>query len=119
MLRDDCEFGERILRDLQARRAACRVLDVDDDAGAEELKRAYRQASVKYHPDHNPGDEAARGKFLLAKCAYELLAKDVPCDLLLGQMECIREVPQDNRYRLDNAWGHFLWWCEKFFDGPL
>ena len=119
MLRDDSEFGERILRDLQARRAARRILDVDDDAGAEGLKRAYKRASLKYHPDHNPGDGEARRRFLLAKCAYELLAKDEPCDFLLEQMEAIRDVPEDERYRLENAWGHFLWWREKFFDGPF
>lgn len=119
MLRDDRDFGERILRDLQARRAARRILDVGENAGAEELKRAFRRASVKYYPDHNPGDEEARRKFLLARCAYELLAHDVPCDSLAEQVEIDRETPPDSRYRLDNAWGRFLWWRDKFFDGPF
>jgi len=116
MLRDDKDFGERILRDLLARRAACRILDVGENAGAEELKRAFRRVPVKYHPDHNPGDEDAQRQFLLAKCAYELLAHDVPCDSLAEQMETDCEAPPDSRYRLDNAWGRFLWWREKFFD---
>jgi hypothetical protein len=119
MLRDDSDFGERILRDLRSRRAACRILDVGENAGADELKRAYRRTSVKCHPDHNPGDKGARRKFLLAKCAYELLAHDVPCDLLTEQVEIDRAAPSDSRYRLDNAWGCFLWWREKFFDGPF
>lgn len=60
MLRDDDDFGERILRDLEARRAARRILEVQDGAEAETLRRAYRRASLKYHPDHRPGDAEAR-----------------------------------------------------------
>jgi hypothetical protein len=116
MKRDDYEFGERITRDLQARRAAHKILGIQEDAGKEELKKAYRRASLKYHPDHNPDDSDAHKKFLLVKCAYELLTEDKPCEMLLEEIKSWEGVPEDDKYKLDNPWGHFLWWREKFFD---
>ena len=115
MIKDDYEFGERITRDLQARRAARKILGVQEDADEKTLKKTYRQASLKFHPDHNPNDTDAHKKFLLIKCAYELLAKDKPCDVLLEEIKSWPGVPEHNKYKLDNLWGHFLWWREKFF----
>lgn len=115
MNRDDYEFGERIIRELQARRAACKILGVPEDADNEMLKKAYRQASLKFHPDHNPDDTDAAKKFLLVKCAYELLAEDKHCEILLEEIKSWSPVPDDGKYVLDNLWGHFLWWREKFF----
>ena len=54
MMKDDYEFGERTTRDLQARRAARKILGVEEGMTKEALKKAYRRASLKYHPDHNP-----------------------------------------------------------------
>ena len=115
MLRDDDDFGERILRDLEARRAARRILEVQDGADAETLKRAYRRASLKYHPDRHPGDAEAQRMFVLAKGAYELLAEDKPCPMLLESTASGGDAPDDEDYQLDSSWGHFLWWREKFF----
>jgi molecular chaperone DnaJ len=52
------------------------VLGVGRDAGAEDLKRAYRKLAVKYHPDKNPGDKAAEDKFKELGEAYEALSDD-------------------------------------------
>jgi len=87
MIKHDYEFGEKIARDLQARRAAYRILDVEEDASKETLKKAYRQASLKYHPDHNPNDKDAEKKFTLINCAYELLTEDKPCPRLLEEIK--------------------------------
>ena len=52
------------------------VLGVKKDAGAEEIKKAYRKAAMKYHPDRNPGDKEAEAKFKEAGEAYEVLSDD-------------------------------------------
>jgi len=55
----------------------------------------------------------------LIQCAYKLLAFDVPCDALLADVDSERAVPGDDTYRLDNQWGHFCWWREKFFGAEM
>lgn len=49
------------------------VLGVSRDATADEIKKAYRQIAIKYHPDRNPGDKAAEEKFKEAAEAYDVL----------------------------------------------
>jgi len=114
-MKDDFGFMERISRDLEARKAACQVLGVPEDAQGEVLKKAYREAALRYHPDHNQDDPDAAKKFLLVKCAYMLLAEDKPCPELLQEIDAWDGVPVDRKYDLHNPWGHFLWWREKFF----
>jgi len=116
MKRDDWNFMEKITLDLQARHAACRILEVTEGVSKKELKKAYRRVSLNYHPDHNQDDPDANKKFVLIRCAYELLAEDKPCPELLEQINSWPGVPEDDKYRLDNPWGHFLWWREKYFD---
>ena len=53
------------------------VLGVSKDAGAEEIKKAYRKAAMKYHPDRNPGDKEAEEKFKECGEAYEVLSDAV------------------------------------------
>ena len=50
------------------------VLGVGRDAGADDIKRAYRQCALKFHPDRNQNDPAAEGKFKEAAEAYEVLS---------------------------------------------
>lgn len=50
------------------------VLGVSKDADDAALKRAYRSLAKKYHPDSNPGDEAAAEKFKEASEAYSVLS---------------------------------------------
>ena len=52
------------------------VLGVDKGANADTLKKAYRKLAMKYHPDRNPGDEAAEAKFKEAAEAYDVLSDD-------------------------------------------
>jgi len=52
------------------------VLGVQKSASAEEIKKAYRRAAMKYHPDRNPGDKEAEAKFKEVGEAYEVLSDD-------------------------------------------
>jgi molecular chaperone DnaJ len=49
------------------------ILGVSRDASADEIKKSYRQLALKYHPDRNPDDKSAEGKFKEATEAYEVL----------------------------------------------
>jgi molecular chaperone DnaJ len=50
------------------------VLGVARDASPDEIKKAYRQAALRYHPDRNPGDKTAEERFKEAAQAYSVLA---------------------------------------------
>lgn len=50
------------------------ILGVDKDASADQLKRAYRELALKFHPDKNPGDHLAEERFKEATVAYEVLS---------------------------------------------
>ncbi len=50
------------------------VLGVSKDAGADDIKKAYRKGAMKYHPDRNPGDKEAEAKFKEIGEAYEVLS---------------------------------------------
>jgi molecular chaperone DnaJ len=50
------------------------VLGVPKGAGADEIKKAYRQAALKFHPDKNPGNKEAEEKFKEAAEAYDVLS---------------------------------------------
>ena len=49
------------------------VLGVAKTATEDEIKKAYRQIAIKYHPDRNPGDKEAEEKFKEAAEAYNVL----------------------------------------------
>ena len=48
-----------------------KVLGVSPDASDEEVKKAYRDLTKKYHPDLNPGDEKAAEKMNDINTAYD------------------------------------------------
>lgn len=52
------------------------VLGVSKTASADDVKRAYRQAAMRYHPDRNKDADAVE-KFKEASEAYEVLSDDV------------------------------------------
>ena len=50
------------------------LLGLERGATAEEIKRAYRKAVFRYHPDRNPGDNEAAEKFKQVLDGYEILS---------------------------------------------
>ena len=50
------------------------VLGLERTATPDEVKKAYRQLAVKFHPDKNPGDKTAEEKFKELGEAYEVLS---------------------------------------------
>lgn len=57
-----------------AKRDYYEVLGVPKNAGAEDIKKAYRKKAIELHPDKNPGDKHAEEKFKEAAEAYEILS---------------------------------------------
>jgi curved DNA-binding protein CbpA len=53
-----------------------KILEISPSAKPDEIKRAYRSLSLKYHPDKNGGDRLMAEKFLAVKDAYELLSDE-------------------------------------------
>jgi DnaJ family protein B protein 11 len=52
------------------------ILGVEEGATKEEIKKAYRSLSFKFHPDKNPGNLEATGKFQKISEAYETLGDE-------------------------------------------
>jgi tetratricopeptide (TPR) repeat protein len=55
-----------------------RLLGLRTGASAEDIKASYRRLARQYHPDVNPGDQAAEEKFIQITEAYKYLMTVVP-----------------------------------------
>lgn len=53
-----------------------KILEITRDASDEEVKKAYRQMARKYHPDKNPGNQAAEEMFIVVQEAYEQIMNE-------------------------------------------
>ena len=59
-----------------AKRDYYEILGISKGATAAEIKKAYRKKAIEFHPDKNPDDKSAEGKFKEAAEAYEILSDD-------------------------------------------
>ncbi len=59
---------------MSAKRDYYEILGLAQDASEDDIKRAYRKAALKFHPDRNQGDKEAEVKFKEATEAYSVLS---------------------------------------------
>lgn len=93
------------------------ILGVSETADRAEIRRAFRRASLAHHPDANPEDAGSAARFHLICCAYKLLTEGKAC-AALDNLVCPAPPHTDGKYRLDNPWGYWCWWRDKYFLGP-
>ena len=55
------------------RRDYYEILNISRSASSHEIKKAYRQMALKFHPDRNPGNKESEEKFKEAAEAYSIL----------------------------------------------
>jgi curved DNA-binding protein CbpA len=89
------------------------LLDVPEDASAEEIKRAYRDAARACHPDANPGAEP--GRFARVSEAHETLSDETKratydSALRLERRAKISETPASS------SWSGFETYANDFRD---
>jgi len=68
------------------------ILGCLPDATADDIKRAYRRLSKRYHPDLNPGDTMAAKRFIEMKAAYDTLSNP---SLRAAYDERLRQPPSE------------------------
>ncbi len=52
---------------------ALKALELEDDAGFEDVKKSWRRLAKEYHPDVKPNDSDAAVRFQAIQAAYEVL----------------------------------------------
>ncbi|KAK6203390.1 dnaJ-like protein in endoplasmic reticulum [Scheffersomyces amazonensis] len=83
------------------------ILGVDKNANEKQIKSAYKQLSLKYHPDKNPGNEEAHEKFLEVGEAYEVLGNSEKRSNY-DQFGDPNGRPQPQQFDFGDMFGHFF-----------
>ncbi|UGY08557.1 DnaJ C-terminal domain-containing protein [Phyllobacterium pellucidum] len=79
-------------------------LGVARDASQKDIQKAYRRLAKKLHPDLNPGDKEAQGKFQDLSTAYEILSdEEKRARFDRGEIDASGAEQQQQRYYRDFA----------------
>ena len=79
------------------------LLGVSPASSAVEIRKAYRRLVLQFHPDRNPGDDAAEEQFKRIVVAYEILsntAKRLEYDV---EFQAARVVRNQSRAQTSRA----------------
>ncbi|MBS3735419.1 MAG: DnaJ domain-containing protein [Phycisphaerae bacterium] len=108
----DNDWQDDIRRAQQRERTARAVLGVSHEAGQADIRRAFRRSSLACHPDR--GDHGTARRFHRVCCAYRCLTQGRSCE----ELDAVVSPPPgpDGPYRLDNPWGYWCWWRDRFFE---
>lgn len=109
----DYDTPEQVKRLAEAEQTARRILGVSEDAGRDEVRRAWLRICRDSHPDKQ-GDDEATNRFLAAQAAYEFLADGTPSRRLFEQAEGEPAELRSGDYNVDNPWGYLLWWRDRY-----
>lgn len=52
------------------------ILEIDPSSDVKAIKKAYREQSLKHHPDKNPNNPSAEAKFMMVAKAYQALTDE-------------------------------------------
>jgi DnaJ-class molecular chaperone len=73
------------------------VLEVGAHASQDEIRKAYRRAALRWHPDKNPGNtEAATMRFRQVHAAYLALQERAPDEATYTHGNARKEARKDN-----------------------
>ncbi len=111
----DRDWQAEIARLQDRDRKSRAILGVSQAAGRAEIRRAFRRASLVHHPDADPRNDGAAARFHLVCCAYKFLTEG-EASAALDDVESPEPPHTDGKYRLDNPWGYWCWWRERYFD---
>ncbi len=81
-----------------------KVLGVSPDASDEEIKKAYRDLTKKYHPDLNPGDAKAAEKMNDINAAYDAI-KNGTAQQGYGTGSAYQQAYQQYSQQAGYGWG--------------
>lgn len=109
-------FNSKINEKLKLIKLAYKILDIPCGSEEIEIRKAYRNLAMKFHPDRDPKNKELEKKFINIQNAYEFLMSQKNLGKIKLENPDVSDfTPEDEQYILDNDWGYFLWWRDKFF----
>ncbi|MFW6009167.1 MAG: J domain-containing protein [archaeon] len=96
---------------IKAYEKAISFFNIDRNSSKKNIKKRYKELALKYHPDHNNNSIKSNILFKIIKYCHDVLLFDQHYKELL---DTIKKYDNEKDNLLDNNWGYFLWWKNKF-----